>query len=811
MTASLTDRFISARRDVIALDFMHLNDMQRRGVLTTAGPLLLLAGAGSGKTTVLINRIANLIQYGSGSDSLELPPAVTEQDAAFLEAYAKNPIPEERARAQALCAVEPVEPWRLLAITFTNKAADELKLRLEKLLGDASNDIWALTFHAACVRILRRDIDRLGYDRSFTIYDTSDSQSLMKRILKDLNMDDKTYPYRTVLNTISRAKDSMIMAEDFAAAADKTGDIRKRHIARAYLEYAQRMKSSNALDFDDLILLTVRLLQEHEDVRAFYQRRFRYVLIDEYQDTNNLQYLLARALAGGHENICVVGDDDQSIYKFRGATIENILSFESHYKNARVIRLEQNYRSTSHILNAANDVIRNNKGRHSKKLWTEKDSGEKVTLHIAPNEREEAAFVTSTIISDIAAGDRWSDHAVLYRLNAQSNQLEYAFKRSGVPYRMVGGTRFFDRAEVKDMLAYLCVVNNTSDDLRLMRIINNPPRGIGQVTLDAVYEMAATRQLAVYDVLKASSTIESLQKAAPKLHQFVNLIDELRALADTVPLDSFYEALLDRSGYVRMLEAKETDENLTRLENVRELKTNIVTFLREAEGGTLLDFLNEIALYTDLDQYDKTADSVVMMTMHSAKGLEFETVFIVGAEEGIFPGVRAIGEPEEMEEERRLCYVGMTRAKKKLYFTSARQRMIFGKTTAGKPSRFIEEVSSDHIDKPEAPAFSMGYRFDDDGFESSRTPTERPYSRSSSSGATSYKKKDLKPYAPSILQAAPVAAFQKGDSVEHKAFGRGLIISVSPAGGDALLEVAFDNGGTKRLMARSASAYMKKV
>ena len=818
---SFTERYIKARHDVIALDFQHLNDMQRQAVMTTEGPLLLLAGAGSGKTTVLINRIANLIKYGRGADTDELPPAATEQELRFLEHYAKHPAPEDAERARSLCAADPVEPWRIIAITFTNKAADELKARLERMLGSGASDIWAMTFHAACVRILRRDADRLGFDRSFTIYDTSDSQSLMKRILKELDLDDKTYPPRTILGYISRAKDEMLTAEAFYAAADKSGDIRRRHIGRAYLEYSNRMKTSNALDFDDLILMAVRLLMEHEDVREYYRRRFRYVLIDEYQDTNNLQYLLASLLAGGSDggpaarraNICVVGDDDQSIYKFRGATIENILSFENKYKDARVIRLEQNYRSTGYILNAANDVIKNNKSRKGKKLWTEKENGERVTLHVARDEREEATFVTSKIIADLAAGDRWSDHAVLYRLNAQSNALEYAFKRSGVPYRIIGGTRFFDRAEVKDILAYLCVVMNPADDLRLLRIVNTPTRGIGQTTLDTVSEIAARTQQSIFEVLKASENYEDLRKSAPRLHQFAAMIDELRALADTIPLDSFYDALLDRTGYVKALEAKTTDENLTRIENVQELKSNIVNFLSESPQGTLFDFLNEIALYTDLDQYDKSADSVIMMTMHSAKGLEFPTVFIVGAEEGIFPGVKSIGEPEEMEEERRLCYVAMTRARQKLYFTAARQRMIFGRTSAGRPSRFIDEVSEEYIEKPE-PAFqSFGVVFETDGAEPARrqaspqSPAIRTYS-----GARPDGKRELKPFSPPVA-AAPAAlpAYSKGDLVKHKAFGRGMITDVQPAGGDALLEVAFDGVGTKRLMAKSAAAYMQKI
>jgi DNA helicase-2/ATP-dependent DNA helicase PcrA len=833
MTAqTFTDRYIKARRDVIALDFSHLNDMQRQAVMTTEGPLLLLAGAGSGKTTVLINRIANLMKYGRGSDTDEIPEGVTEQDLEFLEKYAQNPSPEHQARARALCAVDPVEPWRIIAITFTNKAADELKARLENMLGPEAGDIWAMTFHSACVRILRRDIDRLGFDRSFTIYDTTDSLSLMKRILKELDLDDRTFPPRTLLGYISRAKDEMISAEEFSESAAKSGDIRKKHIGRAYLEYSNRMKAANALDFDDLILYTVRLLNEYEDVRSYYQRKFRYVLIDEYQDTNNLQYRLASALAGGEDgrraNICVVGDDDQSIYKFRGATIENILSFEKQFKDTRVIRLEQNYRSTGHILSAANDVISNNKGRKGKTLWTQQENGEKLTLHVARDEREEAQFVASRIIAGVAGGDSWSDFAVLYRMNAQSNQLEYAFKRSGIPYRIIGGTRFFDRAEIKDMLAYLCLVQNPADDLRCMRVINNPPRGIGQVTLDRLETLAAARQQPVMALIREAEEFDDLKKAAPRLRQFAALIEELRELSQTLPLDAFYDAVLEKTGYVRMLEAKTTDENLTRLENVRELKTNIVSFLRENPEGTLFDFLNEIALYTDIDQFDRSADSVVMMTMHSAKGLEFKTVFIVGAEEGIFPGVRCIGEPEEMEEERRLCYVAMTRAKRKLYFTCARQRMIFGKTTAGKTSRFVDEVSDAYIEKPDTDFGGSVYIFDESDDEDRReafTRVSRHYGTTNFTGS-GYAPRSRRTDGPGRhlgqaagskpLSAAPPApqpsvVYKKGDVVRHKAFGRGLVIDVQPAGGDALLEVAFDDVGTKRLMAKSAAAYMEII
>ena len=484
-------RFCKARRAVIEGEFSRLNPEQRKAVLATEGPLLLLAGAGSGKTTVLINRVANLMKYGRGSDSDEVSQFVTAEDLAFLEGYAAHPTAEGRERAERLCKVDPAVPWSILAITFTNKAAGELKERLERMLGPSANDIWASTFHSCCARILRRDIDKLGYATSFTIYDSADSERVVKDAEKALNIDEKAFPAKMVLGYISRAKDALKLAPAYMDECSKTGDYRMNRIASIYLEYEKRLKAANALDFDDLILRTVLLLQQNEDVLSYYQKKFRYVLVDEYQDTNNMQYHLASLLAGGYENFCVVGDDDQSIYRFRGATIENILSFESQYKGCRTIRLEQNYRSTQNILEAANNVIRNNQGRKGKELWTDQGDGEKVQLYTAMNQDDEAQYVAAQILTGFSGGKGWKDFAVLYRTNAQSRELEMAFKRNGVPYRIIGGTRFFDRAEVKDMLAYLCVVNNPEDDLRLQRIINNPPRGIGAKTVETAQLLAA--------------------------------------------------------------------------------------------------------------------------------------------------------------------------------------------------------------------------------------------------------------------------------------------------------------------------------
>ena len=819
----LEQRFTAARRAAIARDFASLNEQQRQAVLDTEGPLLLLAGAGSGKTTVLINRVANLMRYGRGSDSPEVPQWVTEEDLDFLETYARTG-EGDRLRMEELCSLDPAAPWTILAITFTNKAAGELKERLGAMLGPQAENVWASTFHSACVRILRRDIERLGFASSFTIYDTDDSLRVIKDCLKTLELDDKQFPPRSVLGYISRAKDQMLLAPDYLAQKEKEGDFRLIRIAKVYVEYQRRLWEANALDFDDIILHTVRLLQQFEEVRAYYQRKFRYVLIDEYQDTNNLQYLLASTLAGGYENFCVVGDDDQSIYRFRGATIENILSFEQQYPTCRTIRLEENYRSTKHILEASNAVIRNNQGRKGKELWTKAGEGEKLTLYTAMNENDEAQYVAARVLEDFSQGRAWKDHAVLYRMNAQSNQLETAFKRNGVPYRIIGGTRFFDRAEVKDMIAYLAVLNNPEDDLRLQRIVNNPPRGIGAKTMETAQEVARREETSLFSVLDNARMYPELERSAAKLAVFTNLMGELSALLPTLPLDQFYEELMIRTGYATMLESKNTVEDRTRLENIRELLTSIRGYMENAgEEPTLAGFLDEIALYTDLDSHDPDQDCVVMMTMHSAKGLEFPVVFVVGAEEGIFPGIRAIGEPEEMEEERRLCYVAMTRAKEKLYLTCAGQRMLFGRTSSNRPSRFVEEIPPEHLERSGRTFLDReeswgGMPSRTSGYGGYGKPERSPYDqRPQTSGG---QRRDYGGFSramgsgSSSVSTAPktdLSAFHKGDMVRHKAFGQGMILSIQKMGGDALVEIAFDNVGTKRLMLKSAAAHMEKI
>ena len=785
-------RYIAARKRIIEADFSQLNPMQREAVFATEGPLLVLAGAGSGKTTVLINRIANLLKYGRGSDTDEVPEDAGERELAVLEAG-----PSEEA--SRLAAYELVEPWRIIAITFTNKAADEMKSRLERMLGERANDIWARTFHSACVRILRRDADRLGYPKDFTIYDTADRLSVMKAILKELDLDDKVYPPKSVLARLDAARDELLSPEAFAAKYGNSADPRLRKIAEVYKLYAARLFAAGAMDFDDLLYNTVRLFQEHQDVLEHYQRQFKYVLIDEYQDTNNLQYMLASMLADGWGNICVVGDDDQSIYKFRGATIENILSFEKQYRGCRTIRLEQNYRSTGHILSAANAVIAHNTERKGKTLWTNAGDGYKLLLYTARNEDDEAQFVASRILAHRGSGGNFRDCAVLYRMNAQSNRLEFAFKRNGIPYRVVGGMKFFDRAEVKDVLAYLCVLLAPSDDLRLRRIVNSPPRGIGAKTIDTAAETALREGRSLYDVISRANEYEELKRSAARLVAFTDMLAELRRFAQTLPVDQLYDAVLDKSGYVRALQEKGGDEAMARLENVSELKTNILGYIKETGDASLAGFLDEVALYTDIDSYDRDADCAVMMTMHSAKGLEFPEVYVVGMEEGLFPGARCIGEPEEMEEERRLCYVALTRARERLYLSCARQRMIFGRTSMNLPSRFTQEIPESDMDRQGVsvhPGREAG---------EAAEPAQNPYRR------RQYRPPEPRPnavHAPEPKKEAP--KFGLGDRIVHRAFGRGQITKLTPMGGDALIEITFDEAGVKKLMLRAASQHMKK-
>ena len=811
----LEKRFITARRKAIELNYQHLNPMQREGILTTEGPLLLLAGAGSGKTTVLINRVANLLRYGRGSDTEEIPMPISEDEVAFLEQYVQDPQPEMRPLMQYLCAVQPARPWEVLAITFTNKAAGELKERLERMLGEEARDVWAATFHAACVRILRRDIDKLGYDRNFTIYDTDDSKRVLKDIIKELDLEEKTFPPRELLGVISNAKGEMQSPEDFCQLWEQRGDWRKIRIGKVYKLYNKKLREANALDFDDIILHTVALLQSDKDTREYYQNKFRYVLIDEYQDTNHLQFLLAGLLTGSHGNICVVGDDDQSIYRFRGADITNILSFEQRYKNARTIRLEQNYRSTQNILDAANAVIRNNEGRKGKTLWTQNGAGDPVTVKTCYNESDEANFVVGDIMTAYNRGANWRDNAILYRMNAQSNALEYAFKRNGVPYKIVGGVKFFDRSEVKDMLAYLCVICNPADDLRLRRIINVPARKIGGASLEKARALAAAEGKSLFEIVCAAREYPELKSAAGRMAEFGQLIMELRTLCDNLELVEFYGRVCEMTGYVQMLQEKNDMESRGRLENVQELASSISAFLENGpDDPSLAGFLNEVALYTDLDGQSDSDNCVTMMTMHCAKGLEFDRVYVTGMDEGVFPGNRAMGEQEEMEEERRLCYVAMTRAKKSLTMTHVRQRMLFGQTEPKMPSRFLEEIPEKNMQWIGKPEPRREVQWEDDwsgGWSAVPRGMYRDYESKYQQKPESVQRAVSAARRAPSASSAPLMQLKAGEQVRHSAFGEGMVLSVRPMGGDALLEVAFDKVGTKKLMLKAAGAHLIKL
>ena len=800
-------RFLEARRQVILRRFPHLNKMQQRAVLATEGPLLILAGAGSGKTTVLINRVANLMKFGRASDSEELPHGAGEGMLGCMEAYLAGQ-ESLREAAESCAALDPVEPWRIVAITFTNKAAGELKERLNRMLGPAAEDVWARTFHSACVRILRRDADCLGYPKSFTIYDTADRVSIMKRVVKNQNKDEKMYPAKWVLDVIDRARNRLLSPADFAEEAEKTGDFRMKGVAELYKEYAARLFEAGAMDFDDLLYNTVRLLREQEDVRRYYQRLFRYVLIDEYQDTNNLQYMLATLLAGGSGNICVVGDDDQSIYAFRGATIENILSFEDQYKNARVIRLEQNYRSTGHILDAANAVIANNSARKGKKLWTDQGEGDRVSLYVARNEDDEAQYVVRQVLSAVEQGDNLRDHAVLYRMNAQSRALEQAFLRHGIRPRIVKGNAFFERAEIKDMMAYFFVLLNPADDLRLDRIVNNPPRGIGATTMERAAAIAAAEGKSLYAVLGAARTYPELSRAAEKLGQFTGMMDSLMKMAEEgCGLEALYDAILEQTGYARMLELSRKDEDLNRLENIRELKSFIVSHIKTTGDDTLAGFLDEVSLYTDLQGMAADENTVTLMTIHSAKGLEFPTVFLIGAEEGLFPSLQAIGESAQMEEERRLAYVAITRARKRLIITCARQRMVFGQTASHRVSRFVDEIPSEHIDRPYSDLKNSYFDFVD--VDDPQTPKARNMSFFGKPVEGTEKPRIQPPKKTASAGGNP--AFALGDRVKHSAFKEGVITKMTPMGGDHLVEIEFEEAGLKRLMLKAAARYMEKI
>lgn len=769
------------RRQVMEKEFSRMNPMQREAVFTTEGPLLILAGAGSGKTTVLVNRIANIVKYGCAYGAREFSVSLTEEEIRMLEEY-RDGTQEYTDEIADLLAVRPAKPWQILAITFTNKAAGELKERLEAMLGPDGQDIWASTFHSTCARILRRDGESIGYTSHFTIYDTDDSKRVMKECQRLLNIDDKMLSHKTLLHEISHAKDSLISPEDYLN--DAGDDVRLHKIGEAYRLYEKLLRDADAMDFDDMIVNTVKLLEENEEVRTRYQNRFRYVMVDEYQDTNHAQYRLTSLLAGGSGNLCVVGDDDQSIYRFRGATIENILSFEEQYHKAKVIRLEQNYRSTQNILDAANAVISHNTERKGKNLWTANGPGEKIVVDNAFDEQEESTFIADTIMDSVKGGRKWSDHAVLYRMNAQSNAIERTFVRMGVPYRVIGGHRFYERKEIRDALAYLSVISNPADNIRLRRIINEPKRGIGATTINHAAQIAAGLGLSLYEVISHADEYEQLVRAAPRLRAFTQIIDGLAEAAEELPLNELFEKAMRDTGYLDSL-ALDRETYQDRLENIQELSSNLLRYSEDNEEGDLNGFLEEVALMTDIDNYNEEADTVVLMTLHSAKGLEFPVVFIPGMERGIFPGIQSLYSASEMEEERRLAYVGITRAKERLYLTHARTRMLYGSTSHNAPSPFLEEIPEGLVEEKRKVTLSQ------------QKPSVQRAAKPKKTFDHSFGPAAPKP-------SAPAGSYRVGDTVGHKLFGTGVVLSAQPMGNDTLLEIAFEKAGTKKLMANFA-------
>ena len=740
---------------------MALNEMQQLAVDTTEGPLLILAGAGSGKTTVLVNRVEHIMSSHLAT------------------------------------------PWQVLAITFTNKAAGELRERLVSAIGEEANDIWAYTFHSCCSRILRRFGEKIGYTNHFTIYDTDDSRRVMKQCQKQLGIEDKLINHKSILAEISRAKDSLISPEEYKQTAQN--DFRKSKIAECYELYQAQLKKSDAMDFDDIIFNTVKLLEENEDVRNIYQTQFKYVMVDEYQDTNHAQYVLTSLLADKYKNICVVGDDDQSIYRFRGATIENILSFENHYKGAKVIRLEENYRSTQNILDGANAVISHNKNRKGKTLFTRSGSGDKIVYKTVMSESEESQYIIDEIVKNVNNGMKYSDHAILYRMNAQSRNLEVMLTKSGISHRIIGGHRFFDRKEIKDIVSYLAVINNPSDNVRLQRIINVPKRAIGDTMFANVLEIGAGLGMSAFEVCERADEFQKTSRSASKLMNFTKMIRDFQeCIENGMGLNDLLQEVLDVTKYLDYLqEEPETYED--RVNNIKELSSMFIKYEEESEDANLSEFLEDVALISDIDSYNEDEDAVVLMTLHSAKGLEFPVVFIPGMEEGIFPGNQSMFSEEDLEEERRLAYVGITRAKKKLYLISSQQRMLYGQTSRNMPSRFLREIPSSVIDDQSVVARRST------GFTTPRTAyanaSRNELGHSSHNKIGSYTQSSSS--AHKFGQAGNAAQknnidFKVGDTVCHKSFGTGTVLTVTPMGGDMLLEVAFDKAGTKKMMANYA-------
>lgn len=784
---------IELKRAALNHYFQNLNTPQQQAVFHVNGPVLVLAGAGSGKTTAMIHRIVQMIHFGDGW--VQANASITKEDAAYLKDYIADKQPADLERLCSILAVQPIQPWHILAITFTNKAANELRSRLLQAIGEeCASMLHASTFHSACVRILRRSISKLGYDSNFTIYDTDDSQRLMKSCIADADVSEKQFPPRAVLTEISLAKDRMCSPEYFCIEAGS--DYRKMVIGKLYKEYQNRLKSANALDFDDLIYKTVELLESFPEELEYYQNRFRYIMVDEYQDTNHAQFRLVQLLSQKHQNLCVVGDDDQSIYRFRGATIENILNFEKQFQNAVVIRLEQNYRSTKTILEAANDVIAHNAGRKEKTLWTDLEDGKKIIWYKAVDETDESRFVAEKIEKEVQNGASYQDFAVLYRMNAQSNNIERMFVKEKIPYHIYGGTRFYDRKEIKDVLAYMTILYNPFDMVRFKRIVNEPKRGIGDATMEMLENITRDLGISPIDVMRNSETYPVLSKKVAHLKKFALMIDELTDAVKTMQLDEFFDLLLQKTGYADYLKNM-GEEGKIRLENVQELKSNILKYMKESELPSLENFLEEVSLYADAEQTETAPDTVSMMTIHAAKGLEFKTAFLIGMEENIFPSARSINSLDEndLEEERRLAYVAITRAKKQLCVSTTDRRMLFGMTTSNPRSRFLGEIQGDCMEQVQSKKnVAAGTR-----------KVEMVQSISLQQQLASRRN-----HHPQKTDAKSVN-YSVGTRVRHKIFGEGTILSITDMANDSMLEIGFDQVGTKKVMANFASSKMQVI
>ena len=788
----LEQRYIKAKRALFDKAYSHLNDMQRKAVFTTEGPLLILAGAGSGKTTVLVNRVVFVIKYGNAYFDTSIPFDLDEGTVSHYERLLDEPVDViEKSLSNFKCAA--CDPYEVMAITFTNKAANEIKERLAAALGDdgRANEICAGTFHSVCLRILRANSGKVGLEKSFTVYDETDRKKAIQAAMKELDIDEKMLPLKTVMNRISRAKEKLKPAGAFYA---EQSDYRDKQIGEIYVKYTELMQKSNAIDFDDIIMKTVFLLQNDKDVRQKYAEKFRYISVDEFQDTNEAQLALVMLLSSYHRNIMVVGDDDQSIYRFRGATIENILGFDKNFTDAKVIKLEQNYRSTQNILSAANEVISNNEGRHQKTLWTDNREGEKIHEVEVADQNAEARFIVETVQKYVSRGTKtYRDFAVLYRTNAQANTIETVFSKSGMPYRVIGGTRFSDRKEIRDIVAYLQLINNHSDRERLLRIINEPKRKIGDRTLEGIAQMADEQGTTMFNIIENADKYAALSRTASTLLAFAALINSLTALSDTLPLEDFVKEVIERSGYKNMLiegGAAEKD----RLDNLEEFVSGVIEYKNRTEEPTLTGFLEETALVADVDRYDENADACVMMTVHSAKGLEFPIVFLAGMEDGLFPGMASILDPQEMEEERRLAYVAITRAKSELYVIHAKNRLLYGRTSINPPSTFLREIPDRLIDKKS------------DMRTVSMQPAAKVYFSSSNDSArfATQKSSFVKSAETAAKKPTAVERFEPGDIVEHASFGKGEILSVKEMGSDILYEIIFERVGTKKLMATYA-------